>query len=385
MSIFNVIIALSKRIAASLLRDEQPKELFSSEIFDDQDKQYILDNLTKEELIKKLPALSSQINREEDWKRIKSRINVPVRKQLVWQYSAAAVFIGLLTTTYILKDTLFHNLQIVSPVVGTIKVGTDRAILTLEDGEDINLEKGVSYQSDNINSNGEEIIYRTGKEKNVISYNYLTIPRGGQFSLLLSDGTKVWLNSETKLKYPVQFIEGNSRVVELIYGEAYFDVSHSTEHNGTSFKVLNNSQEIEVLGTEFNVKAYRDETHVYTTLVNGKVKVIYSNGQQVLNPDYQTSLNIHNHSMNVTKVNVYDEISWKDGIFSFKNKSLDEIMKVLSRWYDIEVEFNNSELGNLKFNGVLGKDQEIEQILATIQAFGAIKEYQINKNVVLLK
>lgn len=124
---------------------------------------------------------------------------------------------------------------------------------------------------------------------------------------------------------------------------------------------------------------------MYTTLVNGKVKVIYSNGQQVLNPDYQTSLNIHNHSMNVTKVNVYDEISWKDGIFSFKNKSLDEIMKVLSRWYDIEVEFNNSELGNLKFNGVLGKDQEIEQILATIQAFGAIKEYQINKNVVLLK
>lgn len=165
MSIFNVIIALSKRIAASLLRDEQPKELFSSEIFDDQDKQYILDNLTKEELIKKRLHLSSQINREEDWKRIKSRINVPVRKQLVWQYSAAAVFIGLLTTTYILKDTLFHNLQIVSPVVGTIKVGTDRAILTLEDGEDINLEKGVSYQSDNINSNGEEIIYRTGKEK----------------------------------------------------------------------------------------------------------------------------------------------------------------------------------------------------------------------------
>lgn len=91
---------------------------------------------------------------------------------------------------------------------------------------------------------------------------------------------------------------------------------------GLVLKVLNNSQEIEVLGTEFNVKAYRDETHVYTTLVNGKVKVIYSNGQQVLNPDYQTSLNIHNHSMNVTKVNVYDEISWKDGIFSFKNKHL---------------------------------------------------------------
>ena len=89
----------------------------------------------------------------------------------------------------------------------------------------------------------------------------------------MSDGTQVWLNSESQLKYPVNFIKGQTRQVELVYGEAYFDVSPSVEHNGAKFKVFNQSQEVEVLGTEFNVKAYKDETNIYTTLVEGRVVI----------------------------------------------------------------------------------------------------------------
>src|SRR5690606_40703343 len=123
------------------------------------------------------------------------------------------------------------------------------------------LEKGDSIQTHNAISNGEEIIYNNNTSRQLV-YNYLTIPRGGQFQLTLSDGTRVWLNSETQIKYPVSFTDGESRQVELVYGEAYFEVSHSTEHKGSDFIVYNQNQEVQVLGTEFNIKAYKDDSNI---------------------------------------------------------------------------------------------------------------------------
>ena len=145
--------------------------------------------------------------------------------------------------------------------------------MTLADGSKIALEKGTPVQTQNANSNGEELIYESSKNTSRLVYNYLTIPRGGQFVIKLSDGTKVWLNSASQLKFPVAFIEGESREVELVYGEAYFEVSPSTAHKGAHFQVYNKKQKVEVVGTEFNIKAYKDESNIYTTLVNGKVNV----------------------------------------------------------------------------------------------------------------
>jgi transmembrane sensor len=268
----------------------------------------------------------------------------------------------------------------------TIESGTDKATLTLGDGTQVSLEKGTSFQTQNANSNGEEIVYEAGERKTTeVAYNYLTIPRGGQFFVKLSDGTQVWLNSESQLKYPVNFIEGETRKVELVYGEAYFDVSPSTEHRGVKFKVFNQSQEIEVLGTEFNIKAYRDEPNIYTTLVEGKVRVNSAVSNQILKPNQQTNLNLEANSMTITEVNVYNEISWKDGVFIFRKKPLGDIMKVLSRWYDVDVHFANPELKDLGFNGVLGKDQNIEDILETIKNFGVIEDYDIENNKIILK
>src|SRR5690606_33390781 len=147
---------------------------------------------------------------------------------------------------------------------------------------------------------------------------YLTIPRGGQFNVVLSDGTEVWLNSDTQLKYPVNFVEGQDREVELVFGEAYFDVSPSTEHGGSKFKVMNNAQEVEVLGTEFNIKAYRDDINVYTTLVEGKVVVGNGDLKQYLTPNQLSHLNLENNSIKVRVVDVNVETSWKKGIFTFK-------------------------------------------------------------------
>ncbi|WP_242206293.1 FecR family protein [Aestuariivivens insulae] len=310
-----------------------------------------------------------------------------IKKQPIYKYVAAAsvlLVVGL--TLFLNRAGESYELHEPSIVNETIVPGTDKATLTLEDGSQIALEKGAFIQTSRANSNGEQIVYKkeSGKTKE-LKYNYLTIPRGGQFNLVLSDGTEVWLNSESQLKYPVSFIDGETRQVELVYGEAYFDVSPSSEHNGDKFKVHNSSQDIEVFGTEFNVKAYKDEFNVYTTLVEGKVVVEVGGARQDLVPSEQSNLNVRTMGIEVSMVDVEEVISWKNGVFSFKGKPLKDIMKVISRWYDIDVVFENKELETITFKGVLGKDQDIEEILMTIKTLSVLKEYEIIGNTVVLK
>lgn len=308
------------------------------------------------------------------------------RYQTIFKYAAISVL--FFSIGYFYQQGYFNTPTNDNPITvkDQIETGTDKAILTLENGKKIALEKGTSFQRQNVNSDGEQIAYEAGDHKlTKVTYNYLTIPRGGQFSIKLSDGTQVWLNSESQLKYPVSFKEGEDRQVELIYGEAYFDVSPSTKHKGARFRVINKSQEIEVLGTQFNIKAYKGDDNIYTTLVEGKVSMNTSNSNQILKPSEQANLNLKNNTINISTVNIYNEISWKDGIFSFRKKPLEEIMKVLSRWYNIDVNFVNPELKSEGFNGVLGKDQNIEEILESIKKFKIIEDYEIIDKTVFLK
>lgn len=338
----------------------------------------------------------SVINKDKAWKLIEAKIQErkdnPVFilfKKTWYKYTAAAIVVGVLTMTYFFKESVFRNpVEITPSIVNTNTVivpGTNKAILTLEDGSVVTLEKGNSYQTQNANSNGKDIVYKDRKSKtNEIRFNYLTIPRGGEFHLVLADGTEVWLNSESQLKFPVSFVDGELRKVELVYGEAYFEVSPSTRHKGSKFKVLNKSQEIEVLGTEFNVKAYKDETNVYTTLVQGKVSIKTETANKILKPSEQSNLDLKTNNIQVSEVNVYSEISWKEGVFSFKGKTLKEVMKVISRWYDVTVIFENKKLEEVEFRGVLDKDQSIEEILAIMKSY-SINNYQIKGKTIILK
>lgn len=326
-----------------------------------------------------IKQLLEYINSEKEVYKLENR-----RK--IYKFIAAASVLLVISLTVFLNKN--EDTQFIEPVIvnSNISVGTDKAILTLEDGELITLEKGTTTQTKNASSNGEEIIYNKSDNQNSkIAYNYLTIPRGGQYYIKLSDGTQVWLNSESKLKYPVSFIDGVTRQVELVYGEAYFDVSPSAEHNGSNFKVFNNQQEVNVYGTEFNIKAYKDEINIYTTLVEGKVAVTFGGKEQKLEPSEQSKFNFKNQVFSVKTVDVYNEISWKEGIFSFEEKSLKEIMKILSRWYDVDIIFNNKTIENEEFIGILSKDQNIEEILTIIKNFGIIKDYQIDDKKVILE
>ena len=300
----------------------------------------------------------------------------------IYKYVAAASILLIISLTVFFNKN--KEEQFIEPIIvdNQIEIGSDKATLTLADGSTIILGKGQVYESVNVKSNGEEIIYNKKPNKE-ITYNYLTIPRGGQFSIKLSDGTQVWLNSESQLKYPVNFILGETRMVELVYGEAYFDVSPSTENKGSKFKVFNQSQEIEVIGTEFNVKSYKDEANVYTTLAEGMVTISFKGKKKNLIPGQQSILSSNNNLL-VKTVDVYNEISWKEGVFSFEDKTLKDIMKVLSRWYDMEVIFKNKAIEDEEFIGILDKNQKIEEILISIKNSGIISDYEIeNKKIVL--
>lgn len=345
---------------------------------------YVIDyNMKKFDTKRSKKQLLEYINKEKKVYRLRKR-------QTIYKYAAAASIVLLISIGYFFKDNIFTSPVDKAPIIvnksNKIESGTDKATLTLADGSVIELEKGKAYQTKNASSNGEQIVYdASNNEATEIAYNYLTIPRGGQYFIKLSDGTQVWLNSESQLKYPVSFIDGETRKVELVYGEAYFDVSPSTEHDGADFKVYQNKQEIQVLGTEFNIKAYKDETNIYTTLVEGKVAVIIESNTQNLSPNQQSSFNLDTNSLTIKTVDVYNEISWKEGVFSFDGKSLKEIMKVLSRWYDMDVVFKDKTVENVEFIGILDKNQNIKEILTSIKNFGVIKDYDIKDKKIVLE
>lgn len=386
----NQYLKIAKLIASELNKSitEEDSKYLDNWINESAENKNIYNEIKKDNWYASNLNAIQKYNLEEGWKTVKSKINVPARKSVTWRYAAAAAVVVILASGYFFRDNFYgspiDNTSII--VNSTIEIGTDKATLTLEDGLEVTLEKGTNYQTANVNSNGEEIVYSpTTRSKPEIAYNYLTIPRGGQFHVKLSDGTEVWLNSESRLKYPVAFMDGETRQVELVYGEAYFDVSPSTENKGAKFKVLNKNQEVEVLGTEFNIKAYKEEDNVYTTLVEGKVTVSNSVSKEILLPNQQSKINISTKAMSLNNVDIYSETSWRKGFFSFKGKTLKEIMIVLSRWYDIQVEFENKELEKVKFNGVLSKHDPIEEILTSIKNTDFITAYEITDKIITIK
>lgn len=327
-----------------------------------------------------------EVIKKED-KSTKTKV-IHLFKSKIVKYGIAASICFFMVSYYFINNAdRKQNLIQKNTIVNTsIKAGTNKAILTKDDGSNITLEKDKPLTTAHAVSNGKEIVY--SKEKNTnkeIIYNYLTIPRGGQFFLKLADGTQVWLNSETKIKYPVSFTKGKPRVIELLYGEAYFSVSPSTQNNGSAFIVSNNNHKIEVLGTEFNIKAYADEPTTTTTLVHGKVNILYKGEKYVLLPSQQSNLEKMTNTISFKQVDVFHEISWKNNVFSFNNKSLKDIMLVLSRWYDFNVTFKNKTVENEEFVGVLGRNEQIEKILLNLKTLELITNYEITEKNILIE
>ncbi|RPD99856.1 FecR family protein [Aureibaculum marinum] len=383
MSRLTKILTYSKKIANSILFGKKISDIEIPKTFNEKDTEYIFSNLFNSSKVNERKKLKESIDKNAAWKHIEKSIFRSKRKKSYWKYAVAASIALLISISIIfLKKEQTSNSTLVK---SNILIGSDKATLTLEDGTKIALTNTSGYNDNNIKSNGKEIIYkkREVKPKSEIKYNYLTIPRGGQFAVLLPDSTKVWLNSESQLKYPTQFIEGETRTVTLIYGEAYFDVSPASKNNGDQFKVISDSNEVTVLGTEFNIKAYNNEDIVYTTLVEGKVIVNGLNNS--LQPNQQSLYNKKSKQIVVKPIDAEFETSWRKGLFRFKGKPLKEIVIVLSRWYNVDISFNNEKIKNIKFTGTLSRNQQLESILSSIKDTGFINDYKIEENNIEIK
>ncbi|WOD42225.1 FecR family protein [Hwangdonia lutea] len=377
----NYLHLLIKKLQSGDISDDELK--FLSNFFSNQsnNRNWPFDDALKNELKNKIfNNVTSKVNKEQKGIKLTS-----FYKSNVLKYAATALILVSIAFVWNYNSNESEVADIKSST-NKIKVGTDKATLTLEDGQYIDLEKGQNYSTINAKSTGDKLIYDNKVTiKPQLVYNYLTVPRGGQFFLQLSDGTKVWLNSESKLRYPVNFIEGEDREVELVYGEAFFDVSPSSRHNGALFRVTSRMQAVEVLGTKFNIKSYKDENMVYTTLVEGKVKVSNQSEYVYLKPNQQSQVSLLNKNIIVKDIDVYNATSWVKGVFSFEGKPLKDIMKVLSRWYDMDVVFANEKIENIKFIGVLSKNQNIEDVLISIKESGFINAFAINNKQLILK
>ena len=282
--------------------------------------------------------------------------------------------------------------QTLADIDSLITPGTQKAMLILSDGKQVELE-GEAPQSDiqegktRIRNENKLLRYFTGESEEQIEelvFNELKTPRGGGYKLQLADGTSVWLNAGSSLRFPVSFTDSTRQV--FLEGEAYFEVSH----NGKPFLVNSGDMDIRVLGTSFNVTAYSDESELKATLIEGKVSVTYSQAggvqsfSRILSPDQQAVIDRSGSEISIAEVNTSQYTSWMQGKLEFNNEHLEQVMKRLSRWYDFSYEFENSEAKDYHFTARLDREESISSILKMLEMTTDVKfELREDKIVVL--
>lgn len=252
--------------------------------------------------------------------------------------------------------------------------GKGQAVLTLANGQKIILttqKNGIIHTQNGVSvlkNNQEQIVYADSGQQAANSnaplvYNSIETPRGGQYQIRLPDGTVVWLNAASKLTYPIRFSHTERRV--QLSGEAYFEVANNTQ---LPFKVITGNQEIAVLGTHFNVYAYADESAIKTTLLEGSVQInnVQTRQHRLLTPGQQAAMDPKTGSINVNRVNTQQVISWKNGYFLFDNMNIQQIMRVISRWYDVDVVYGNVDVKET-FGGSFSRNAELSEILQNLQ------------------
>ncbi len=331
------------------------------------------------ERVRRLTALEA--NKAKMWKQVQSRMNNNSRYQVKRYLKYAAIIVAFVLaggTWRMEKENPEEIISVELSETSMLSPGTPKAYILFSSGQRMDLtttehdtmimEKGMQVR---VGSSGK-ISYIPGDSgsilKQEIVYNTIVVPRGGEYKLELADGTLVWLNSDSELRYPVKFA-GSQRDVWL-KGEGYFEVSKNPEK---SFRVVVDDMIVKVLGTSFNINAYKDRGNILTTLVSGKVDIQDMSGKSlvVMSPNQQVDFRYG--KISVQEVDVTRFVSWIDGKFYFNDMTLENIMSQLQRWYDIEVFFVDEELKSYPFTGVIRRDFTAGQIFEIIEKTTRVK------------
>jgi ferric-dicitrate binding protein FerR (iron transport regulator) len=303
--------------------------------------------------------------------------------RLRWIKMAAAVLIFLTASLLFInrhanKKPAFANRQ---RGFNNIHPGGNKATLTLGNGEQISLNDQkngtISRQggSEVIKLANGQLAYnaKSNSTTNVV-YNTMSTPRGGKYDLILADGTKVWLNAASSITYPTAFNESNRTV--SITGEAYFEVAHD---KSKPFRVTVQGQTVEVLGTHFNINAYTDEDAVRTTLLEGKVKITKGPEAAILAPGQQSIIRAKQVAITVENADTDDAVAWKNGLTSFKNANIREIMRQVSRWYSVDVGYKGEVSDQRTFTGEIPRNAELSDVLKVLELSKVHFEFSGNK------
>jgi ferric-dicitrate binding protein FerR (iron transport regulator) len=381
-----------KRIYSNFLKN-QCSETEISELltyFDVAD-EFLLKDLIYAELLVPFeegsPTPEEEIKLLQIFKAVK-RINqqalpkiVPLYKRTSFlRLAAACLTLMILTVSLFIYLRSKQDLPSLS-MEKDVDPGTNKAVLTLANGKQIALADGVNHSLAEQNgvkittTAAGQLVYTfigdQGKHSEM-EQNQITTPRGGQYQLQLVDGTKIWLNAASSVKFPVSF-QGSTRNVEL-QGEAYFEVAKDKAH---PFIVKSIHQEVEVLGTHFNLKVYENGLRTRTTLLEGSVKV----NQVILKPGEESTLTAGR--IEVKNVDTDNAVSWKNGFFNFDNEPLEQIMNDIGRWYDLDVKFKDEELKKKMFSGSISKYVKVSHVLSKLSLTRSVR-FEIQGNTIIV-
>ena len=303
-----------------------------------------------------------------------NKMKLPIKMIYLQRIAAAAIIIGAICFVG------YFSIQkpVINPVAAIAKQraqllaadalpGSKGAVLTLSNGQQIILDSAVNGQlalqggATIINKNGE-VVYDVKKaDAGEVLYNTMSTAKGRQYQLILSDGTKVWLNSASSIRYPAAFA-GNVRTV-AITGEAYFEVA---KDKAKPFIVTVNNMEVKVLGTHFNINAYADEEAIKTTLLEGSVQVSNAADVAMLVPGQQSRLYKTGAIQTISNADLEEAVAWKNGVFIFNNADIQAVMRQVGRWFDLEIAYEG-DIPKDSFGGKLPMDAKVTEVLAALQ------------------
>lgn len=310
---------------------------------------------------------------EEEFRRLEQSVYDRKSRRMTLRWSVAAsiiLLIGLFVGRAVTdvrdlreQQILAQTERVVPGMKAELILGTGETVALVQQSGLIEGSQEIGIRNDSLTGLNYATASVQGDGVNDLVYNMIRVPVGGFYQLTLADGTHVWLNSMTDLRYPVNFT-GTSREVYL-KGEAYFEVNRDTSK---PFIVRLGGSSVTVLGTSFNVKAYADENNIYTSLVKGAVRFTSDKGgkQVELKPGMQCAWNSVSGETEVREMDLEQFVSWKDGRFVFELITLDEMMRQLKRWYDIDVIYLDEKVKTYKFWGTIDRNMDLDKVLAIV-------------------
>jgi len=359
--------------------DEVPEAEVKSWLTEDPRNDELYKDLQAEEKLADTLDELDRFNEEKAWVRFTSnRVLVARNYSLKWLRIAAILILTLGISSVMVYHFAGKAKTDRFAETGHIRPGGPKAYLAMADGSLINLtdlnhsQKKQLKKTTGFEISGNAVIV-TKTAESVKKYYTLITPKGGEYKLILEDSTEVWLNADSKLKFPDKF-SSDTRDVELV-GEAWFKV---TKNESAPFLVRSNDIDIQVMGTEFNASAYPDDPVVTTTLINGRVTVFYKTGvtgQQNLLPGDQASYNKKENTIRLGTVDAANFKAWKDGYFVFDNQPLSAVTKTLERWYNVQFILSGKALESARFSGQFRRYEDIGVALDIIKKTGTKVEF----------